>query len=155
MCLRQRRCRRPSSIRPVPILCLNRVTNPSRPRPRAPFPDMFVPRQRMNAYRKQPLAPTDGQQPQKRVRSATGPARSSGAGGLFLLLRAVRIWLWLRVAAGMGRVLVPNFALFVTEDRSPRHVHFARTPNSLTDMARDGARLPSVGGSTLCGAVPS
>ena len=41
--------------------------------------------------------------------------RSFGAGVLFLLLRAFRIWLRLRVAAGLGRLLVPNLALFVTE----------------------------------------
>ena len=42
-------------------------------------------------------------------------SRSSSAGVLFLLLRAVRVWLWLCVATGMGRLLVPHVALFVTK----------------------------------------
>jgi hypothetical protein len=59
-----------------------------------------------------------------RRKNALGPSpgplrgRSPWAGILFLLLLAFRIWLWLRVAAGMGRILVPDVALFVTEKRS-------------------------------------
>ena len=45
-------------------------------------------------------------------------SRSPNAAVLFLLLLWFRIWLWLRVAAGMGRLLVPNVALFVTEKLS-------------------------------------
>jgi hypothetical protein len=47
------------------------------------------------------------------------PGRSPGAGVLFLRLPSIRIWLWLRVAAGMGRILVSNFALFVIEKLAP------------------------------------
>lgn len=59
-----------------------------------------------------------------RRKNALGPPpgplrdRSPWAGILFLLLLAFRIWLWLRVVAGMGRILVPDVALFVTEKRS-------------------------------------
>jgi hypothetical protein len=58
-----------------------------------------------NIRRKNPLGPSPG------------PlwSRSPSAGILFLLLLAFRIWLWLRLAARMGRILVPNVALFVTE----------------------------------------
>jgi hypothetical protein len=54
------------------------------------------------------------------AKTRSGPLRdrSPWAGILFLLLLAFRIWLWLRVVAGMGRILVPDVALFVTEKRS-------------------------------------
>jgi len=39
--------------------------------------------------------------------------RRSNTGVLFLLLRSFRVWLWLRLAAILGRILVPNIALFV------------------------------------------
>ena len=59
-----------------------------------------------------------------RRKNALGPPpgplrdRSPWAGILFLLLLAFRIRLRLRVVAGMGRILVPDVALFVTEKRS-------------------------------------
>ena len=51
-----------------------------------------------------------------------GPLRGRpfSAGVLFLLLRALRIRLWLRVAVGMGWILVSNVALLVTEKLFPR-----------------------------------
>jgi hypothetical protein len=64
-----------------------------------------------NIRRKNPLGPSPG------------PlwSRSPSAGILFLLLLAFRIWLWLRLAARMGRILVPNVALFVIEKLRSRH----------------------------------
>jgi hypothetical protein len=77
MCLLPRRCHRPFSIRPIPIRCLNRVTDPSRRQLQAPLPDMWLRRQRMNAYRIRPLALIHGPQSQDRARSTTGPALQS------------------------------------------------------------------------------
>ena len=77
MCLRLRRCRRPFSIHPVPIQCLNRPTGPSPRRHQAPFAEMWLRRQQMKAYRKRPLALTGGHRSQRRARSATGAAPQS------------------------------------------------------------------------------
>jgi len=121
MCLLPRRCHRPFSIRLIPIRCLNRVTDPSRQQLQAPIPDMWLRRQRMNAYHIRPLALIHDLSRKTALGPPPGPlrSRSSSAGVLFLLLRALRIWLWLRVAAGVGWILVPNVALFVTEKLFP------------------------------------
>src|SRR5215472_4758029 len=117
MYLRLRRRRRSFSIRPVPIRCRNRVTYPSRRQHQAPLQDMSLPRQRMSAYRVRPLALTEGHRPQKRVRSTAGPAPSSFVRRRLLIPTITRLSDMATVArgCGMGRLLVPNLALFVTE----------------------------------------
>jgi hypothetical protein len=42
------------------------------------------------------------------------PPRCRGSGDAGGVLRTFRLWLWLRVAAELGRILVPNVALFMT-----------------------------------------
>ena len=82
MCLLLRRCHRPFSIRPVPILCLNRVTSPSRPQHQAqhlqhqaPFQVVRLHRLRMKSPRVQPLDLSE-RPSQKRARSIITEAAS-------------------------------------------------------------------------------
>ncbi len=58
-----------------------------------------------------------GKQRRKKSPRAPQPRRSAGpgaGGGVFLLLRSVRLRLWLRVAPLMGRPLVPHVALLLS-----------------------------------------
>jgi hypothetical protein len=62
-----------------------------------------------------PLAATDSGG--SKAVGAPPPPRCRGsheAAGVFLLLRAFWLWLWLRLAAELGRILVPSVALFMT-----------------------------------------
>jgi hypothetical protein len=58
-----------SLIHPVPIPCLNHATHPSHLQHQALFRDIGLRPTRMDAYRLQPLALTDGHPSQKRTRS--------------------------------------------------------------------------------------
>ena len=89
MCLLLRRCRHPFSIRPVPLLCLNRVTGRSRLQHQAqhlqhqaPSQVVTLRRPRMKSPRVQPLGLSAG----VGRKNALGPPppRPLNAGDLFL-----------------------------------------------------------------------
>jgi len=90
MCLLLRRCHRPFSIRLVPILCLNRVTSPSRPQHQAqhlqhqaPFQVVRLRSPRMKSTRVKPLDLSE-RPLQKRARSIITEAASRESRGLII-----------------------------------------------------------------------
>jgi len=90
MCLRPLRWRRPFSIHPIPVLCLNRLTRPSRRQHQAqhlqhqaPFQVVRLRRPRMKSTRVKPLDLSE-RPLQKRARSIITEAASRESRGLII-----------------------------------------------------------------------
>jgi hypothetical protein len=140
-----------SSIRPVPIPCTNRATHPSHLQHQALFRDIGLRPLRMDTYRVQPLALTDGHPSQKRARSTAAVAPWSLAQyrnliptiTLLSVTAMVALGVELGTVIGFERRPVPDGQSACKDETRRVTAHVAKPPQlSIQKIERPPGRRP-------------